>query len=630
MNLDLQNPDAHLAAVVDSSDDAIVTKNLDGIITSWNRSAERIFGFSAQDAIGQHITLIIPPERQDEEFVILGKIKAGLRVDHFETVRRTRKGDLVDISLTVSPIRDDSGKIIGAIKVARDIRDAKAAERLSAYLAAIVGSSDDAIVSKNLDGIITSWNRSAELMFGYTSDEAVGSHISLIIPPDLIDEEFTILGKVKSGLRVDHFQTLRQTKNGSLIDISLTVSPILDSRGHIIGASKVARNITDQNRTIRALEDANRRRDTFLATMSHELRTPLNAILGLSYVLIRSEPLSPKGQQYVTMIKESGDNLLSLINNVLDFSKVESGAMAIEAIDFCLPEMIEKVVVLQDAAMRAKGLEFNVHYRGALKDRYIGDPFRLQQILTNLLANAVKFTEKGRIELTVALRSQDEEGAQVAFEVADTGIGISAEKSGIIFEKFTQADASTTRVHGGSGLGLSICKGLAEAMKGTIGVDSRPGAGSTFVLTLPLGHVADARVMDNTPQADKRNILIVEDYSPNVIVLSSVLEDLGYTFDVARNGMEGCRRAQSGSYDVILMDVQMPGMDGFESTRCIRDIESQSGGRRTPIVAVTAHTFEKDRRKCLDAGMDDVLTKPLDPAQLKDLLNRYIASPVAA
>ncbi len=240
---------ARLAAIVESSGDAIVGKTLDGIITAWNQSAERIFGYTASEAIGKPITLIIPEDRRAEEDMIIARIRRGERIENFETVRRHKSGAPVEISVTISPIRDSSGKIVGASKVAREIGLLRAAERNAAYLAALVDSSDDAIVSKDLNSIITSWNRSAERMFGYTAAEAVGQPITLIIPPDLIDEEYTIIAKIRAGEKVDHFETVRVTKSGERIYVSITVSPIRDGGGRIVGASKIARNVTQQMRT---------------------------------------------------------------------------------------------------------------------------------------------------------------------------------------------------------------------------------------------------------------------------------------------------------------------------------------------------------------------------------------------
>lgn len=246
-----------LAAIVDSSDDIIISKNLEGMVTSWNKSAERVFGYSAQQAIGKPLTaLIIPKDRQQEESEILARIQQGDAVDHFDTVRQRKDGSLVDVSVTISPIRDSAGRTVGASKVARDITDKKRWERNAALLAAIVDSSDDVIVSKNLDGIITSWNKGAERTFGYSAAEAVGKHITLIIPSDRLEEENEILRRLRRGERVDHFETVRQRKDGVLLDMSLTISPIRDAAGHIIGASKVARDITLQKRAEEILRES--------------------------------------------------------------------------------------------------------------------------------------------------------------------------------------------------------------------------------------------------------------------------------------------------------------------------------------------------------------------------------------
>jgi PAS domain S-box-containing protein len=247
---------ALLAAIVDSSDDAIVSKTLDGVITSWNRGAERLFGYTAAEAVGQHILLIIPHERRAEEDDVLAHIRRGDKIDHFETERQTKDGRRVAVSLTVSPVRDSDGRIIGASKVARDITERRQSEWVRAHLAAIIDSSDDAIVSKGLDGVITSWNRGAERLFGYTEAEAVGQHIFLIVPDDRRSEEEDVLAHLRRGERIDHFETVRQTKDGRRLIISLTVSPLKDSSGKVVGASKVARDITDRRLAEEALKRA--------------------------------------------------------------------------------------------------------------------------------------------------------------------------------------------------------------------------------------------------------------------------------------------------------------------------------------------------------------------------------------
>jgi PAS domain S-box-containing protein len=277
-----------LAAIVDSSDDIIVSKNLDGIITSWNTTAQRVFGYSSKEAIGAHITLIIPKDRLSEEDTIISRVKRGERIEHFDTVRQRKDGTLIDISLTISPVRDSSGRIVGASKVAREITDRKRADRSTALLAAIVDSSDDAIVSKTLDGIITSWNKSAERIFGYLPEEAIGKHITLIIPRDRWDEESTIIARICRGERVDHFQTLRRRKDGSLVDVSLTISPVKDSAGNIIGASKVARDITAQVRAAEALRDSEEAFRRLSQSLDTEVRSRTRELQELSWQLMRT------------------------------------------------------------------------------------------------------------------------------------------------------------------------------------------------------------------------------------------------------------------------------------------------------------------------------------------------------
>ena len=254
-----------LASIVESSDDAIVSKDLNGIITSWNRGAERIFGYTAEEAIGRPVTLLIPPDRVDEEPEILSRIRRGKKIDHYETVRRRKDGSLINISLTVSPVRGADGQIIGASKIARDITERRQSEQTTQRLAAIVESSDDAILTKDINGIITSWNQGAERLYGYTADETIGKPVTMLMPDDHLDEEAMILGRIRGGERIDHYETVRRHKDGSLIDISLTVSPLRNSDGKIVGASKIARDITERRR-------AREQQELLLREMDHRIK----------------------------------------------------------------------------------------------------------------------------------------------------------------------------------------------------------------------------------------------------------------------------------------------------------------------------------------------------------------------
>ena len=487
---------ARLAAIVSSSDDVIVSKTLDGIITSWNSSAERLFGWTATEAIGRHITLIIPEDRYSEEDEVLAHIRRGEKVDRLETVRRTKDGRLVNMLITVSPIRDSSGRLVGATKIGRDIGDRLRAEVAVRRLAAIVDSSDDVIVSKTLDGIITSWNFSAERLFGWTATEAIGRHITLIIPQDRYTEEDEVLARIRRGEKVDHFETVRLAKDGRLIDMSITVSPIKDSRGHIVGASKVGRDITERRRleeerkrllaheqeARQQAEALSRAKDELLATVSHELRTPLNSIFGWAR-LMESGQLDEAGRaRAISVILRNVTAQTRLVEDLLDLSRITTGnvRLSFERVD--LKATIENALEAVRPAARVKNITI-VATLGELPGTVEAAPDRLQQVIWNLLMNSVKFTPAGgRIDLTCEVR-----GEGVAIIVRDTGQGIAPEALPYVFEAFRQEDSSSTRAQGGLGLGLTLVRRLVELHGGFVEAASPgKGQGATFTVTLPL------------------------------------------------------------------------------------------------------------------------------------------------
>lgn len=625
--------DAYLAAIIASTSDAVIGKDLDGNITFWSPAAKTIFGFTEEEMMGKHIGILIPEDKLAEYEHLMGQVRRGEIVDHVETVRQRKDGKLVSISATISPIKNKDGVIIGASKVARDITGDINAERTSAYLSAIIESSDDAIIAKDLSGFVTAWNKSAERIFGYSEKEIVGKHITLLIPSERLHEEDKILVTLKAGERIDHFETIRRHKSGQLIPVSLTVSPIRNLAGNIVGASKIARDISVRIRAEESLRETSRKKDDFVANMSHELRTPMNAVIGLSNLLYTMEGMPAKAVKFVETLKTSADHLMNLIDDLLDFAKIEDESFEIESVKFNLPELIEKIVSVANVKVQEKGLEIYVRLSPALRRHYIGDPLRLHQVLMNLLSNAIKFTNEGSVELDIsdAPAGADAE-TRVTFRVSDTGIGIPPDKLETIFEKFTQADSSITRKYGGSGLGLAIAQTCVRKMGGTLTVESRLGVGTTFMFSLPLPFADDASTvgkfsMTKTPvkPAQKKNILLVEDYEANVVVVSALLEQLGYDYDIAQNGLDAVRKYLSIRYDVILMDVQMNEMDGFEATKRIRQIENEKNFQRIPIIAMTAHVTEQDKDKCLDVGMDDFISKPFDHSLLSQKIARYIA-----
>lgn len=382
-------------------------------------------------------------------------------------------------------------------------------------------------------------------------------------------------------------------------------------------------------------ESANKAKSEFLANMSHEIRTPLNAVIGLANVLSRTQPLTDRQKEFIETLRVGGDNLLSLVNDLLDFARLEDGSITLEQVEFDLIQTIENVMSIMAVRASEKKLQLIVDSTQLAHRYYLGDPLRIQQIVTNLVSNAIKFTESGYVKVTLRDIKNTESGmTSVKIEVRDSGIGIAPENLSSIFDKFTQADASTTRKYGGTGLGLAITQSLVTHMEGTIDVSSIQNEGSVFTVTLSLRRVEKNSVdvsQDDadtvTPQdrvAARNTILLVEDYSPNILVATAILEQFGYRCDVARDGPQAIENFKKHSYALILMDIQLPGMDGAETVRRIRAIEREKGLMHTPIIAVTAFAMVGDREKYLRAGMDDYLTKPFLPEELKSKIDRLL------
>lgn len=384
-------------------------------------------------------------------------------------------------------------------------------------------------------------------------------------------------------------------------------------------------------------EEASVAKSEFLANISHEIRTPMNVIIGLSQILTASTPLSDKQRDYVKTLQVSAKSLLSLINDLLDISKIESHAIDVEKIPFNMSALLQEIEDFTSVQAKRKNLAFTAEIAQVRDLVVYGDPTRLRQILSNLCNNAVKFTDDGHITLRVAVDTVDQTQCVITFSVADTGTGVSPEKIDAIFEKFVQEDSSITRKYGGSGLGLTIAKTLTEIMNGTISVQSEHGKGSIFSVTLPFtlaeGQQAfDAPLLNIIEPETQRNelmaghVLLVEDYEPNVLVAGVLLEEFGYSYDVASNGEQAVQKVEARCYDAILMDVQMPRMNGLAATRLIRLIEQQQQLPRQPIIGMTAHAFSGDRAKCLDSGMDDYICKPFSAEELQAKLKALVTA----
>jgi PAS domain S-box-containing protein len=471
---------ARLAAIVESSEDAIVAKDLNGVITDWNAAAERIFGYSASEVVGRSILTIIPPDLQHEEPVILSKIRAGERIKHHVTQRMHKSGRRLDISLAISPIRDATGKIIGASKIARDVSEQRQYESVRRTLAAIVESSDDAIVSKNLDGIITSWNRGAERIFGYKAQEIVGHSVLRLIPPEYRDEEPLILSRIRAGQSIEHHETKRMRKSGEVFDISLSISPIKDETGRVVGASKIARDITERKAAERLLLDQEKLAAIarMSATLAHEVNNPLECIMNLSYLLAEDTSLSPRAREFATMLVREVQRAADITRQTLNYYREPK-----ETAEVDVAATIEHVLNAKRKKLEAK----NISVRSEFGTRTVlGIAGELRQVFENLIDNAIEaLSQDGNI----TIRTHNGMGSFV-MTISDNGTGISRETMGKLFRPFF-----TTKSSKGLGIGLWVSKGILERHGGRLRVRSstRPDrSGSVFRITLPAENATES------------------------------------------------------------------------------------------------------------------------------------------
>ncbi|UCV29856.1 PocR ligand-binding domain-containing protein [Ferribacterium limneticum] len=651
------------AAIIQSSEDAIIGESVDGIITIWNPGAEAMFGYSAGEMIGNTMQVLLPPERLGEESLVLARIQGGEVVKHFESVRLCKDGRRVDISATISPIRDGRGNIVGVSKIVRDISLQRQAEAIQAHERAVqralIDTLPDLIWLKSPEGVYLGCNPRFEQFFGAREAEILGKTDYDFVSREMADffrmhdrrameKDGPSINEEKIAFASDGHQELLET----------TKIPMRDAQGKLIGILGIGHDVTQRRAAEQELERhrqhlqelvdertaalsvakdaaeaANRAKSTFLANMSHELRTPMNGIMGMVGIALR-QVSDPKLRHQLETIDHSSQHLLGVINDILDISKIEAGRLPLEQIDFKFGEVLENLQALIGNKVADKSLELRFDVPDSLRTLPLsGDPLRLGQVLLNLSGNAVKFTEHGAIVVFARIFDETADRVRLCCEIRDSGIGIGAEDQKRLFSAFEQADSSMTRKYGGTGLGLAISKRLVEMMGGEISVESMPGQGSTFRFSMQLAKGGQAGLADAgsglpadvallASHAGSR-ILMAEDEPVNQEVTCSLLEDVGLLVDVANDGVEALALARQNRYALILMDMQMPKMNGVDATRAIR---LDSLNVDTPILAMTANAFEEDRRRCLAAGMNDYIGKPVNPDLLFSKLLSWLES----
>lgn len=745
-----------LSSIVDSHHDAIISKDLSGTIQSWNAGAERLFGYSAEEAIGQNVSIIVPDQRLQEVHDWFARLRRGERVDAAEVEWLASDGRRVHISLTISPIKDQTGEIVGASALARDITELKRtrlekeagdvrnrllleataeaiygldnegncsfvnpscvkllgyesaedmlgrnmhqlihhshpdgspfpvqecpvyqaflsgrrvhldeevvwrkdrrpvfveiwsypmigedeqivgavvtlidvaerkrAEETRAYLSAIVESSYDAIISKTLDGVVTSWNRAAELLYGYTAEEMIGQTVRRLVAPDRHDEADEILERLRRGEQVKQFETVRVRKDGTLIDVSLTISPIKDARGKLVGGSTIARDITERRRAEEEIREGVRRRDQFLAMLSHELRNPLSAVRTATRVLNSANITQEQDKESRRVIERQTAHMTRLLDDLLDVSRITQRKIKLRKSLVDLRKTVEDAV--QSVRVLADERRIDIEVDVSEDPLWVhGDAARLQQVQANLLTNAVKYSPPGsRVQLSLL-----PEHAFAVVRVADCGAGIAPEMLDRVFEMFVQSEEALARSDGGMGVGLTLVRNLVELHGGTVVAHSEGlGRGSEFEVRLPLadpaGRESDAASRsatgtNNTVRVER--IVIIEDQEDNRNMLTSLLELEGVEVHAAATGLAGLELIERVRPDAAIVDIGLPEMDGYEVARRIRASDNSSS--QIKLIALTGYGQPQDVKRTQDAGFDHHLVKPLQPDQLAQALTR--------
>jgi two-component system sensor histidine kinase/response regulator len=615
-----------LASIIESSDDAITGVTLEGTILSWNSGAEKMYGYAASEVEGTSLSRLIPPDRQDEIAHIFERITRGEYIHHYETARVGKDSKQIEVSLTVLPLKDGSGRISGALIIGRDITEIKRAQKLLQQQAAAIKASMDGMAILNESG-----------EFVYVNDAYVRIHLCQS-PAELLGKKWeSLYDEIElRSFKSEIMPALKEAGywRGELIgkrcDGSSYPQEISLARIEGGGFVCVVRDITVRLRTVSELAQARdaalesvRLKAGFLANMSHEIRTPMNGIIGMIELLLNTA-LTGKQREFADAISSSADTLLSILNDILDFSKIEAGKLEFETVDFNLYSTVEGTSEILAARAEAKGIELASLVFSDVPTRLRGDPGRLRQVLTNLVGNAVKFTERGEVVVRVTKERETATHVVIRFTVSDTGIGIPVERHRHLFDAFTQVDSSTTRKYGGTGLGLAISRQLVELMGGQIGFESAPGVGSSFWFTAQFEKQRAQTAPASPVRADFDGVrvLIVDDNETNRTILHHQVTSWGMRSGSAGSGHEALAllrqaAATGDNYDLAILDMQMPEMDGLMLARVIK---SDPLIADIKLVMLTSLSQRTDADLMRESGVVAWLTKPVKQSQLFDCL----------
>ena len=634
---ELQESKNRLQATLDAIPDLLFEVGLNGRIHDYHSPHTDLLAAPPEVFLGKAFADVLPSDVADVCMSAISEAhEKGRSIGKQYELQLAHGRFWFELSVSRKPV--NPGQEPRFIVLARDITERNQAEGVLRLHKLVIDTAMNGFWMVDMAGNLRGANEAYAKMSGYTVDELLNMHISQLDVNEKSAEEVAAHGAKVIAQGYDQFETRHSRKDGRVIDVEVSARYMPESQSFFA----FLRDITEQKRAeyeLRELnehleerveqrtrelaqakqlaESANRIKSEFLANMSHEIRTPMNSILGMAHLALKLEG-GPKNRDYLQKIQTSGEHLLGIIDDVLDFSRLDAGKLKIDTADFDLSRMLESINNLVAGKAAAKGLELVFDIDASLCFSLRGDPLRLVQVLVNYADNAVKFTEKGRITIRAKKIEESETSCLVRFEVQDTGIGISDAQQAKLFQPFQQLDASSTRRHGGTGLGLAICKQLAGMMHGEVGVDSTPGQGSTFWFNVRLDKTwwsCRAENKTDVPPAmlasiNGAHILLAENNLFNQQVATEFLENAGATVCVAQNGKEAIDLLSDDHFDCVLMDIQMPVLDGIEATRLIR---ANPALREMPVIAMTANVSGEDRERCLAAGMNDFIGKPFKP-----------------
>jgi len=625
-----------LSFVASKVNNAVVINDANNLVNWVNPAFEKITGFTLDDVKGKRLgDLIIGPKTDLELIEEVRKLTAQRQSFTIDMLAYRKDKQEIWLSVYNTVVLDEKGNVDAEVEIIIDITDKKKAEEELQVLSLVASKTNTGVNIQDDEGITTWINHSLEKLTGYELSELKGHQLGDILSGNFYDQELISTSRDKSRNNQSYtIEVLAEKKDKSPIWLSVSNTPILNSKGKVERQIDLISDITQRKQVekemIEAKEQAlklSQAKEMFLSVMSHEIRTPLNAVIGMTHLLLDNDPKISQIDD-LNILKFSGENLLHIINDILDFTKIETGKMELEIFPFSLKTLANDIINSLQVNVKKNGNRLNLVFDPLIPAQLSGDKNRLYQILMNFLGNAIKFTEKGIVSLKINQLEERATTSVIRFEIEDNGIGIPKDKQSYIFETFTQAKTDISRKYGGTGLGLAITKKLLNMFNSEITVDSVEGEGTIFSFDIVFAKASEtfASLGKDTEMSvfQGKKILVVDDNEINILIAKRILSKWGLEIDSALNGYEAIDKIMASRYDLIFMDIKMPGIDGFETTGIVRDI-NDSYYKEVPIIALTASTLKNDHFKFVECGMNGHILKPFNPEEIKKLLSDFLS-----